>query len=179
MLRRLPLILSILSFLGVIIISAVVFTTPAKIAYVDSAKLINEYRGMQDARKAYQQKASVWKANVDTLTMEVQQQIMKYEKEHSRLSTKEQKLTEELIRVKQKQLMDYQQAMNAQAQQEDQKMTGEVVAQINAYIKKYGQFKGYNIVMAATQYGNIAYADDGLDITDEVLEGLNKEYSGK
>jgi outer membrane protein len=177
--QRLPLILSILALLGVIVIGAVVFTTPTKMVYVDATKLINEYKGMQDARKNYQQKASVWKANVDTLAQEVQQQIMNYEKEHSRLSAKEQKLTEELLRTKQKQLMDYQQAMNAQAQQEDQKMTGEVVAQINAYIKKYGQSKGYNIVMAATQYGNIAYADEGLDITKDVLEGLNKEYTGK
>jgi outer membrane protein len=179
MLRKLPLVLSILALVGVIVIGAVVFTTSIKMVYVDSTKLISEYKGMQDARKNYQQKASVWKANVDTLALEVQQQIMSYEKDHSRLSAKEQKLTEELLRTKQKQLMDFQQAMNAQAQQEDQKMTGEVVRQINSYIKKYGQSHGYNIVMAATQYGNIAYADEGLDITEEVLDGLNKEYSGK
>ncbi|HEY9008587.1 MAG TPA: OmpH family outer membrane protein, partial [Ohtaekwangia sp.] len=85
----------------------------------------------------------------------------------------------ELIRSKQKQFADYQQAMNTQAQQEDAKMTQEVVTQINAYLKKYGEANGYKIILAATQYGNLAYADEGLDITDEVLAGLNKEYSGK
>jgi outer membrane protein len=75
--------------------------------------------------------------------------------------------------------MDYQQAMNTQAQQEDQKMTGEVLTQINAYLKKYGKAHGYKIVMAATEYGNIAYADESLDITADVLKGLNEEYQGK
>jgi outer membrane protein len=150
-----------------------------KIAYVDSAKLINEYKGMQDARKAYQQKASVWQANIDTLANEVQQHIMKYDKEVSGLSSKEKKLTEELIRTKQKQLMEYEKALKTQAQQEDQKMTSEVVAQINAYIKKYGESNRYKIVIAATQYGNVAYADEGLNITDKILEGLNKEYKGQ
>jgi outer membrane protein len=58
-------------------------------------------------------------------------------------------------------------------------MTSDVVTQVNAYLKKYGESKGYTVILAATEYGNLAYADDDLDITDEVLEGLNKEYSGK
>jgi outer membrane protein len=134
---------------------------------------------MLDARKVYQKKAVTWKANVDTLTNAVQQQIMKYERENSKMSVKERQLSEELISVKQRQLADYQQALNAQAQQEDSKMTQEVIGQINEYIKKFGKQRGYTIVMAATEYGNIAYADEGLDITREVLEGLNKEYSGQ
>jgi outer membrane protein len=149
------------------------------VVYVDANQLINNYKGMQDARKAYQVKAVTWKANIDTLSGEVQKQIMDYERASGRMTTKERELSEELIRAKQKHLMEYQQAMNTQAQQEDAKMTGEVVVQINSYIKKYGQQKGYTIVMAATEYGNIAYADEGLDITEEVLKGLNKEYSGQ
>ncbi len=69
--------------------------------------------------------------------------------------------------------------MNTQAQQEDAKMTGDVITQINAYLKKYGEAKGYKIILAATDYGNLAYADEGLNITKEVLEGLNKEYGGQ
>ena len=75
--------------------------------------------------------------------------------------------------------MQYQQAMNSQAQQEDAKMTDAVITQINTYLKKYGEAKGYKIILAATQYGNLAYADSALDITEEVLMGLNKEYTGK
>lgn len=31
--------------------------------------------------------------------------------------------------------------------------------------------------MAATQFGNIVYAEEHTDITADVLEGLNAEYS--
>jgi outer membrane protein len=179
MLPRFTFILSLISFLGIVAISIYLFITPTKLVYVDSAKLVNGYKGMQTARQAFKQKATTWKANIDTLAQEVQQQIMNYEKESTKLSPKERKLSEELIRMKQKQLGEYQQAMQTQAQQEDAKMTGDVISQVNAYLKKYGKSKGYKIVMAATEYGNIAYADEGLDITEEVLEGLNKEYSGQ
>lgn len=150
-----------------------------KVVYVDSQKLVNGYQGMLDARKVYQQKATAWKANIDTLANEVQQQIFKYEKESSKMTQKERELSTELIRTKQKQLGEYQQAMNAQAQQEDSKMTTDVLVQVNAYLKKYGESNGYKIILAATEYGNLAYADEALDITEEVLNGLNKEYAGK
>jgi outer membrane protein len=179
MLQRINLGIGVISLLAIISLSVYVFSTPQKLVYVDSGKLVNEYEGMKTARAAYQKKATSWKANIDTLTAEVQKQIFAYEKEVSKMTAKEKQLSQELIRTKQKQLMDYQQAMNTQAQQEDQKMTGDVLTQINAYLKKYGKAKGYKIVMAATEYGNIAYADEALDITADVLAGLNKEYTGK
>lgn len=150
-----------------------------QVVYVDSAKLVNGYNGMVDARKAYQQKASAWKANIDTLTNEVRSQIMEYERESAKMTSNERKLSQDLIRTKQGQLAQYQQAMNNQAQQEDTRMTSEVLSQVNTYIKKYGEKHGCTIILAATEYGNLAYAKEGLDITDEVLEGLNKEYTGK
>lgn len=176
---RFAFLLGILNSIGIIALLIFSLSKDQKIVYVDSAQLINNYQGMHDARKSYEQKASTWKANIDTLGNEVQQFIMKYEKENSAMTAKERQLSQELIRTKQKQLMEYQQAMNTQAQQEDAKMTGEVVSQINAYLKKYGKEKGYKIVMAATEYGNIAYADEALDVTKEVIEGLNKEYKGQ
>ncbi|HEY9045015.1 MAG TPA: OmpH family outer membrane protein [Ohtaekwangia sp.] len=179
MLQRILLAIGILNLLAIIILSITVFASDQKVVYVDSSKLLNQYKGMEAARAAYQQKANTWKANIDTLANEVQQQIFNYEKESKAMTAKERQLSQELIRNKQKQFGEYQQAMNTQAQQEDAKMTREVVTQINAYLKKYGEANGYKIILAATEYGNLAYADEGLDITDEVLTGLNKEYSGK
>lgn len=176
--NKINLAIGVINLFVLIFLAYVVFFQQ-KVVYVDSAKLLNDYKGMQDARAAYQQKAVTWKANIDTLTNEVKQQIFQYEKESPKMTAKERQLSQELIRTKQNQLAQYQNALNTQAQQEDQKMTGEVVSQINAYLKKYGESKGYRIILAATEYGNLAYADESLDITAEVLEGLNKEYTGK
>lgn len=169
----------IANLVGLIFLGTYILASNSQVVYVDSNKLINGYQGMIDARKVYQQKAGGWKANIDTLTNEVKRQIMDYEKESARLTAKERQLSQELIQTKQKQLYDYQQAMNTQARQEDDKMTGEVITQINAFIKKYGEDNGYTVILAATEYGNVAYADESLDITDRVLEGLNKQYKGQ
>lgn len=170
--------LGIVNLLAVVVIIVILFTRDTNLVYVDSAKLLNGYQGMIDARAVYQKKASDWKANIDTLSNEVHRQIMKFEKENGKMSVKEKQLSQELIRTKQKQLYDYQQALNSQAQQEDNKITADVVNQVNLYLKKFGESNGYKIILAATEYGNLAYADETLDITEEVLIGLNKEYKG-
>lgn len=147
------------------------------IVYVDAIKLVNGYTGMKEARKAYEAKATVWKSNLDSLKVELEGKIKDYQSKQASLSAKEKQLTEELLKTKEEQLINYQQAIAEKVQKEDQELSAQVLAKVNDYIKRYGESKGYEIIMAATQYGNIVYSDKGKDITDRVLEGLNKEYA--
>lgn len=150
-----------------------------KIAYVDSAKLFNEYKGSSDAKKSFQSKAKAWQTNIDTLTNEVKVAIQKYEKSMATMSPKEQELAKQLIQVKQKQLADYQRGIQDNAKQEDGKLTQTVVTQINAFLTRYGKKNNYKLILIANQSGTIAYAREGLDITTTVIEELNNEYSNE
>lgn len=170
--------LSLTNFMVMIYLLINHFYINDKVVYVDSSKIINNYQGMVAARKEYQNKIVVWKANIDTLTGEIRNDIVKYEKESPKMTLKEKELTKQLIQSKQQQLAQYQQATNDKATQEDAAATKKVIDEINAYIKSYGEERNYNIVFAATEYGNIAYAKEYLDITDKVIEGLNNKYAG-
>jgi outer membrane protein len=134
-----------------------------QIAYVDSTKLFNNYKGAEQA-------------NVDTLTADVQAAMRKYEREASGLSAKEQQMTRQLIGVKRKQLLDYQNAVQQNAQQETSKLSQTVIAQLNTFLGRYGKSHHYKMILIANQTGTIAYAREGMDITDKVLEEINKEY---
>lgn len=147
-----------------------------KMAYVDSAKLFSEYKGSEKARKTYELKVSQWKANIDTLTSEVQGLIKKYEKEVSGMTSKEQELSRQILGNKRKQLMDYQRAIRENEGQEQAKRNQEIAAQINVFLLEYGKRNNYKFILIANQTGTIAYAREGLDITDDVVEKLNKEY---
>jgi outer membrane protein len=153
------------------------FFNTSKIAYVDSNKLINGYQGMVRARTEYKAKLAVWKSNIDTLVKDVQSEISKYNNEKPRMSARERELSEKLIITKKQQLADYQKATNDKASQEDAAATRKVIDEINAFIKEYGKIHGYTIVLAATDYGNIAFAKENLDLTGKILDELNKNYS--
>lgn len=147
-----------------------------KISYVDSGKLLNGYNAMVHARTEFESKKKTWEANIDSLTREVQESMVKYEKTAVSGSEKERQLSRELISNKQKQLYDYQNAINQNAAQEEQRLTQSVLTTVNNYLLRYGKKHGYKMILVATN-GNIAYADPSMDITDKIVEQLNKEYT--
>lgn len=163
--------------IGLLIVIVFQVRKDESIVYVDAAKLVNGYKGMQAARKEFEVKTNAWRANLDTLKIEFETKVKEYESTSAKLTLKERKLTEELLQTKQEQYLNYQNIIAEKIQKEDQELTGKVLGKVNDFIKKYGEEKGYAIIMAATQYGNIVYAEKGKDITDEVLQGLNREIS--
>lgn len=177
--NRLVWITLLLSFFSLITsIYVIVSSFNKKIVYVDSFKLISNYQGAKIAKEAYEQKVKIWKANIDTLTTELNQEIAKYEKDkkEKKMTPREQKLSEELIGMKQNQLESYQKATAENASKEDKLVTSKVFNEINDFLKQYGEKNDYEFIMAATNVGNIVFARKGNDITDEVLEKMNAEY---
>ncbi|WP_157716540.1 OmpH family outer membrane protein [Roseivirga ehrenbergii] len=150
-----------------------------QLVYVDSNKLLSEYQGMVDAQNDYKKLSLEWQARIDTLTMDVQNELKRHEKEVSKMTTKEKGLSEQLIRSKQQQLITYQKAIQEKAAQEDSQRTQAVIEEVNAYIEEFGKKRSYKIILGATSMGNILYAQEGIDITDEVVEGLNRRYRGE
>jgi len=161
---------------SIIFLLAYNFFRNDKIAYVDSGRILNEYKGSAQAKKAFQSKAGVWQANIDTLTNEVKYAIQKYEKSIATLSPKEQELTKQLIQSKQKQLADYQRGIQNNAKEEEGKLTQGIVVQINSFLTRYGKQNNYKLILIANQSGTIAYAREGLDITTTVIDEMNNEY---
>jgi outer membrane protein len=119
------------------------------------------YHGATAQHETFQRKAKVWQQRLDSLTSELQAL----------------NLTSVAIRSsKEQQLLRYREAVQQQAEQENQRLTKAVLAEINAYIKQYGKAKGYTFILGATESGNIVYAAEGTDITSDVLKGLNEQY---
>lgn len=161
---------------GIIILFILHLESQKSLVYVDAQKLVTGYKGMQAARQEFEKKASAWKSNLDTLRVEVETHITNYELKKGSLTVIEKQKTEELIQSKEQQYLNYQQVIQDKVQQEDQELTKKVLDKVNDYIKRYGKEEGYKIILAATQFGNIVYAQEGIDITEEVLKGLNSEF---
>ena len=147
-----------------------------KFAYIDSQILLTEYKGMVDVKKEFVKRSQVWEAKMDTLSKNLEDDVKAYEKEKDHMTVGEKKAKEELLRHKQQQLINYKDGLKQQALKEEQELTGDVYKTINEFIKDYGSRKGYSIVFGTVQ-GNILYAIEPLNITKEILEGLNENYS--
>lgn len=148
-----------------------------KIVYVDTNRLLKEYKGFKAAVGEFEIKAKSWQARIDTLSSELSALIQQYELEKGRLGTEAKKEKENLIQTKQQQFVQYREAIQQKIAEEDKRLKEEVLAQVNDYIKEYGHKNAYPIILGATNVGNIVYGGEEVEVTAEILENLNKRYN--
>lgn len=161
--------------LGVIIGAGLIFILNSqKVAYINTALLMEKSIEMQRIKAHVKEYVGAAKANVDTLQMEFENKMKDYEKSVSSMSTKEKQMAQELLNMKRQELIRYQQAMEGKLSQDEQKLTAEVLKFINNYITEYGKKHHYKIIFA-TVNGNIAYAEESIDITEEIIQGVNEK----
>ncbi|MND82181.1 periplasmic chaperone [compost metagenome] len=81
------------------------------------------------------------------------------------------------LQKKQQDLGQLQQSLAGQAAKDEQEETEKLYAKITEYLKKYANEHGYKMVISYSK-GNsaILYADESLDVTNDVVKGLNEEY---
>lgn len=173
------------SLFGILIIVSIVLSSISlfyslsntkRIGYVDAVKLMSKYKGMELAKKELDERSSIWRANLDTLQSELNQSIEEYNRTKGTASARETKLLEQLVASRQQQLEAYQQATSEQFQQQDQEMSKKLLDKVNAFIKRYGEDNNYSLILSATPYGNIAYGEAAVDLTEKIVMGLNKEF---
>ncbi|TJZ53574.1 OmpH family outer membrane protein [Sphingobacterium olei] len=166
----------IYSLIGLIFLSFLIWFFLFRISgtvYIDATRVLQEYSGAQVAREALELKTSHWKSNVDTLEAEFQNAYEEFERKEKGMDAniKEERRTE--LRKKQQQLEEYKGVMQQNAVAEDQKLSQETISDINKFLTEYGKKHRYKYILIANQVGTIAYAADGLDITDDVIKALN------
>jgi outer membrane protein len=69
--------------------------------------------------------------------------------------------------------------LSQQLMQVQQKMSEQLRDTINSFLKEYNKDQKYQLILSNTSSDNILYATEGLDITPEITDLLNKRYAAK
>jgi len=114
-----------------------------------SGKTQNFYSSVQDAQYKIQ-RGLVTRAEAEQLQTQLQEEEQK--------------------------LMNLQQTYIQQLQEEGVVRNRQMLDKIESYLEKYNEDKGYSYIFSYTFGGNLMYANQVNDITQEIIDGLNEEY---
>ena len=62
------------------------------------------------------------------------------------------------------------------ASREQSELNKQLFDEITNFLKEYNKEKGFSIVLSTQLGGNVLYAEDGFDITKEIVDRLNANY---
>ena len=194
--KNTSLILSIISLIAVVVFGVLTLTKGGKqaepateeaateaaqkgdIVYVDLDRILMEYDMANDLR-------SVVETKVQNIQAEVNRRGQKLEKEVAAYQEKIQKglMTRSVAEVQGQKLQQQEIDFNNYAAQKQQEIQEEQVVMMNqlgdaiqTYLEKYNAEKQYAMIITNSGGAPVITADANLDITDDVLAGLNEEY---
>lgn len=167
------------AFLIVISFSVWNYLHSPKIAYVNNTKLFKNFSGYREALEKYQKQHEFLQANLDSLSKEYETQVKFYQSKESSLSEEEKKQYQSQLIRQERNVIGYKKAIEQKITEEESKLQEGVYNQVNSYIKEYGTTHGYDYILGSSGDGNLLFAKDSKDITEEVLIALNQKYEGK
>ena len=146
------------------------------IAYVNSDSLLKNYDYFKDLEKQFTEKRDKLNAEYQNRGMGLQREIENFQATAGNMTQNQARAVQEDLSKKQQNLMMYQEQLGQQLMQEEARMNTALYDKVAAYLREYGLNKNLQIVLTYTKGSGVLYANDSLDITNEVMIGLNEAY---
>lgn len=156
--------------------SASAAPTDLSIAYVNSDSLLSNYDYFKDLEKKFMDKREKLNAEYQNRAEGLQREINNFQSTAGNMTISQARAVEEDLRKKQQNLMMYQEQLGQQLMQEEATMNSELYDKVSDYLHDYGLTKELQIVLTYTKGSGVLYANDNLDITKEIIKGLNEAY---
>lgn len=152
-----------------------------KIVYVNLDTIMYRYEFALDINKEMISKEARISATLDGKRKKLEEEIADFEYRcNTKLLATEEQFIEERDKIikKEQEFVKLRDELYMQLESENMARSKELRDSINSYILEHNQTKGYDFIL--TKIGdNILYANSTLDITMEIVEGLNKRYNKK
>ncbi len=147
-----------------------------RLAYVNSDSLLAHYNYYEEVANALQEKRQSMEAEFTQRAQALQKQFDDYQRTYLNMTVPQARAVEEDLMNKRQELGAYQENITQQLMQEEAAITTNLYEKVSTYLKKYGDDKGLEIVFTYAPGSGLLYANDALDITNDVIAALNDEH---
>ncbi len=150
------------------------------VAYVNVDSLLENYNYAKDLNEIILKKSENSRASVNQKANSLRTEMQEFQRkiENNAFLTRERAEQEQQrLLQKQQELQELDARLSQELLAEQQKLNEQLRDTVVAQLKVYNKNKGFHIIYSNTMGDNILYAQDGYDITAELLEYLNKNYS--
>lgn len=147
-----------------------------KIAYINSDTVLKYYDYFKVSKDKLESKGKKLDQDLQTRAQNLQNEITAYQRNLSSMTIGQAKAVEEDLGKKQQNLRMYQQSLEQELVNEQAKMNNELYSKVTEFLKKYGTENGLEVVFKYDPTSDVLWGSSALDITQDVIKGLNESY---
>lgn len=159
-----------------VFLMAVSLAGQSRIAFIDSDRLRKEYKDFLEAQRQYDKEVESWQREAEQKRTELEKLQDEYDRQSLLLSEDKRKEMEMRIRDKRKEYEEYLASIfgeSGKAVRRNAELTKPLLDKINSVLQELATSERIDIILDIGS-GAVAYGKPELDLTDKLLEKLNK-----
>ena len=160
----------------------VTMNADARIVYINMDTLLNNYTQSRELNEAFLKKleANRTELNIKVKNFDREAAEFRNKVENNGFMTRERAEQAQMdLMIKQQNLQKLQQEMTENAQREQMEINRKLYDAITNFLTEYNKAKGFQLILSTTLGGNVLFAQEGFDITNDVVNQLNEQYKKK
>ena len=148
------------------------------VVYLNIDTVLTEYDMYYDLKSQFEAKGKKLEAELNARSKAWEREATDFQDKVNKgllLRSQAQEMQQKLA-AEQQNLINLRDQMTYDLAEQEQVMNRQIINSIMEYLKEYNKQYKYQYILGTSFGGNILYANDSLDISMEVLKGLNEQY---
>ena len=151
------------------------------IVYVNIDTLLNNYLYFHDLSSEFEKKQAQLEAQLNSRSRAYETNALDYQNKVQKglVTRREAAELEQQLLQEQQDLLNLRDQLTMELAEEEQVGNRKLIDKIMEYLKVYNQDYGYQFIFSTSFGSNVLFANEQLNITYSVLEGLNAQYAAE
>ncbi len=150
-----------------------------KVMYLNSDTVLKYYDYFKVNRDRLESKGKRLDQELKSRAQGLQNEIESYQRNASNLTMGQARTVEEDLGKKRQNLQMYQESLSQEMISDQDRMMKDLYERVTSYLKKYGQERSLQVVLKFDASSDLLFAQDSLDISKDVIKGLNEIYKNE
>jgi outer membrane protein len=150
------------------------------VVYINTDSLLSNYNFSRDLNEKFLKKQEDSRTDFNFKAQKLEQEAIEFQRKiqnNGFLNRQRAEEAQQKLIAKQQNLQQLERELSAELMGEQQENSKRLFDSVTNYLKEYNATRNYSLILSTTQGGNVLLSQDGLDITKEIIDGLNARYT--
>lgn len=148
----------------------------AKVVYVNADSITKRCLYYTDLQKTIDGKRKKLEATYGAQMKGLEAEYMGYQQRGATMTEEEMAKAQQSIQMKKQQIDQNGAKLQEGMEKEVMNLNKSIETKVSNFLDKYAKSKGYRFILTYGGSGSLLYANDSLDVSHEVINGLNQQF---
>ena len=149
----------------------------AKIGYIQADTVLKYYDFLKVEQEKFDARGKTIEQDLKNRATALQTEIDSYKSNYGNMTIGQAKAVEEDLARKNQNFEMNREKVTQELMAEQEKLNQELYNRITKFLKSFSEKQGLHMVLKYNTQSDVLYASEVLDVTQDVIKGLNEEYA--